>query len=78
MPAPFRLDAPPRPSPSPRRRKAQRGQGTIEYVGVVVMVTLLMAALGSAAAGWSGDIGNKLKDTVKAGLEKVGDVDGRR
>ena len=34
-------------------REDRRGQGTVEYVGVVVMVTLLIAAVAVAAKGWA-------------------------
>lgn len=52
---------------------AEDGQGTVEYVGVVVMVTLLIGALATAAAkGWTGDIGDALKDTLTKAVTKAG------
>jgi hypothetical protein len=53
-------------------RSSERGQGTVEYVGVVVMVTLLIGALATAAkTGWSGDIGDALKGTLEKAVKKA-------
>lgn len=46
-------------------RLDQRGQGTVEYVGVVVTMALLLGAVAVAARGWGNDIGNSLKEVVK-------------
>ena len=46
-------------------RSAQRGQGTVEYVGVVVTMALLLAAVATASRGWGTDIGNALKDVLR-------------
>jgi hypothetical protein len=43
------------------RSRENRGQGTVEYVGTVVMVTLLIAGVGAAAKGWAPDIGAELR-----------------
>jgi hypothetical protein len=43
----------------------RRGQGTVEYVGVVVTMALLLGAVAVAARGWGNDIGNSLKEVVK-------------
>ncbi|MFN8108653.1 MAG: hypothetical protein U0Y82_02235 [Thermoleophilia bacterium] len=51
-----------------RRMRDQRGQGTVEYVGVVVTMALLLGAVAVAAKGWGGDVGNSLKDVVKHAL----------
>lgn len=51
------------------RLSDQRGQGTVEYVGVVVMVTLLIAALGAATSKWAGPVGNELRDALKASID---------
>jgi hypothetical protein len=53
-------------------RSTEAGQGTVEYVGVVVMVTLLIGALATAAkTGWSGDIGDALKGTLEKAIKKA-------
>jgi hypothetical protein len=55
-------------------RSAEKGQGTVEYVGVVVMVTLLIGALATAASkGWTGAIGDELKKTLVGAVKKAGD-----
>lgn len=43
----------------------RRGQGTVEYVGVVVTMALLLAAVATASKGWGNDIGNSLKEVLK-------------
>lgn len=49
----------------------QRGQGTVEYVGIVVMVALLVSAVGVVASKWGGDIGDKLKDGLVKAIKKL-------
>jgi len=53
------------------RLRDRRGQGTIEYVGVVVMVTLLMSAMAVAAKQWGGDVGKGLKGAVQDGIDQL-------
>lgn len=52
-------------------RPDQRGQGTVEYVGIVVMVALLVSAVGVVASKWGGDIGDKLKDGLLKAIKKL-------
>jgi len=54
-----------------RARDDQRGQGTVEYVGVVVMVTLLIAAVAVAAKGWAPTIGDGLKKAIADAIKKA-------
>lgn len=56
------------------RRVDARGQGTVEYVGVVVTMALLLGAVAVAAKGWGNDIGNSLKEVVK---DSVGFASGK-
>ncbi len=49
----------------------QRGQGTVEYIGIVVMVALLVSAVGVVASKWGGDIGDKLKDGLLKAIKKL-------
>jgi hypothetical protein len=60
------------------RLQDRRGQGTIEYVGVVVMVTLLMSAMAVAAKTWGGDVGKGLKGAVEAGIDQLTDGLGKK
>ncbi len=52
------------------RRGDRAGQGTVEYVGVVVMVTLLIAAIGLGAKGWAPDIGGSLKKAIGEAIKR--------
>lgn len=53
------------------RAQDRRGQGTVEYVGVVVMVTLLIAAVAVAAKGWAPALGDSLKKAVQDAIKHV-------
>jgi hypothetical protein len=48
-----------------------RGQGTVEYVGVVVMVTLLIGAVAVAANGWAPSIGGDLRKVIGDAIDKA-------
>lgn len=52
-------------------RSDQRGQGTVEYVGIVVMVALLVSAVGVVASKWGGDVGDKLKDALIKAIKRL-------
>ncbi len=52
-------------------RSDQRGQGTVEYVGIVVMVALLVSAVGVVASKWGGDVGDKLKDAMLKAIKRL-------
>lgn len=54
-----------------RARERQRGQGTVEYVGVVVMVTLLIGAVAVAAKGWAPSVGDALKKAIGDAIKKA-------
>ncbi len=54
-----------------RARVAQRGQGTVEYVGVVVMVTLLIGAVAVASKGWAPGVGDALKKAIGDAIKKA-------
>lgn len=54
-----------------RARAPQRGQGTVEYVGVVVMVTLLIGAVAAAAKGWAPAVGDGLKKAIGDAIKKA-------
>jgi hypothetical protein len=43
----------------------------VEYVGVVVMVTLLIAAVGVATKGWAPTIGDGLKKAIGDAIKKA-------
>jgi hypothetical protein len=60
---------------------AQRGQGTVEYVGLILLVSLLMVGMVAAMKGFNGKQGteladlivNKIKQAVNAGRENTGE-----
>ena len=54
-----------------RAGRDRRGQGTVEYVGVVVMVTLLIAAVAVAAKGWAPSVGDGLKKAIGDAIKKA-------
>jgi hypothetical protein len=49
----------------------QRGQGTVEYVGMVVMVTLLVAAVAGMATGWADAVGDPLRKVITDSIKRV-------
>ncbi len=51
----------------------QRGQGTVEYIGTVVMVTLLIAGIAAAANGWGPSLGGSMKSVLTSVLKDVKD-----
>lgn len=54
-----------------RLRDDRRGQGTVEYVGVVVMVTLLIGAVAVAAKGWAPAVGDGLKKAIQEAIKSA-------
>ena len=43
---------------------AQRGQGTVEYVGLILLVALLMVGMVAAMKGFQGAQGVELAETI--------------
>ena len=54
-----------------RMGEDRRGQGTVEYVGVVVMVTLLIGAVAVAAKGWAPSVGDGLKKAIQQAIKSA-------
>ena len=52
-------------------RAGRPGQGTVEYVGVVVMVTLLIGAVAVAAKGWAPSLGGDLRKAIGEAIKKA-------
>jgi hypothetical protein len=54
---------------------ATRGQGTVEYVGLILLVSLLMVGMVAAMKGFNGRQGTELAevivDKIKAAVNKV-------
>ncbi len=53
----------------------ERGQGTVEYVGLILLVSLLMVGMVAAMKGFNGKQGQELAgvivDKIKEAVEKV-------
>jgi hypothetical protein len=46
------------------RAGSQRGQGTVEYVGLILLVALLMVGMVAAMKGFQGKQGLELAETI--------------
>jgi hypothetical protein len=44
--------------------EGQRGQGTVEYVGLILLVSLLMVGMVAAMKGFNGKQGTELADVI--------------
>ena len=55
--------------------RGQRGQGTVEYVGLILLVSLLMVGMVAAMKGFNGKQGTELAgvivDKIKEAVDKV-------
>ena len=58
-----------------RRLASEVGQGTVEYVALILLVALVMAGVVTAMKGYKTDEGKGLGDTIvkkiKQGVDKV-------
>ncbi|HKO37726.1 MAG TPA: hypothetical protein VJU14_05100 [Solirubrobacterales bacterium] len=58
-----------------RRLAGERGQGTVEYVGLILLVSLLMVGMVAAMKGFNGRQGTELADVIvnkiKEAVDKV-------
>ena len=57
-----------------QRIRGQMGQGTVEYVALILLVAMVMAAVAGATTNRSEglSIAKKVTDTLKASIDKVG------
>jgi Flp pilus assembly pilin Flp len=55
--------------------RGERGQGTVEYVGLILLVSLLMVGMVAAMKGFNGKQGTELAgvivDKIKEAVDKV-------
>jgi hypothetical protein len=58
-----------------RRLRGQAGQGTVEYVALILLVAMVMAAVATATTNTSEGLGiaKKVTDTLKGAIDSVGD-----
>jgi hypothetical protein len=56
------------------RVRGQMGQGTVEYVALILLVAMVMAAVATAGTNTSAGAGiaKKLTDTLKGAIDSVG------
>jgi hypothetical protein len=58
-----------------RRLGSERGQGTVEYVGLILLVSLLMVGMVAAMKGFNGKQGTELAglivDKIREAVDKV-------
>jgi hypothetical protein len=58
-----------------RRLAGETGQGTVEYVGLILLVSLLMVGMVAAMKGFNGKQGTELAEVIieriKAAVNKV-------
>jgi hypothetical protein len=47
-----------------RGATSERGQGTVEYVGLILLVSLLMVGMVAAMKGFNGKQGTELADVI--------------
>ena len=47
-----------------RRLASERGQGTVEYVGLILLVSLLMVGMVAAMKGFNGEQGTELAELI--------------
>jgi hypothetical protein len=47
-----------------RRLASERGQGTVEYVGLVLLVSLLMVGMVASMKGFTGKQGTELAEVI--------------
>lgn len=51
--------------------RSQRGQGTVEYVGLILLVALLMVGMVAAMKGFQGKQGLELAETIVARITEA-------
>lgn len=55
------------------RLAAERGQGTVEYVGLILLVSLLMVGMVVAMKGFSGKQGTELAELIVSKIQSAVD-----
>lgn len=53
------------------RAREERGQGTVEYVGIIFIVAAIVLAVAAAATGFAADIMNAIGDAIKGAIAKA-------
>lgn len=53
------------------RLASERGQGTVEYVGLILLVSLLMVGMVAAMKGFNGSQGTELAEVIIAKIKQA-------
>ncbi len=56
------------------RLRDQRGQGTVEYVALILLLALVFAAVVKFGAGKDFDIGKTIVEKLKSAIDGVGEA----
>jgi Flp pilus assembly pilin Flp len=56
-------------SPIARLIRDERGQGTVEYVGLILLVSLLMVGMVAAMKGFNGSEGTEIAEVIVAKIK---------
>ena len=59
-----------------RLRSGERGQGTVEYVALVLLLALVFAAVVKSGVGKDFEIGKTIVTKLKESIDGVGDAPG--
>jgi hypothetical protein len=53
------------------RFAGERGQGTVEYVGLILLVSLLMVGMVAAMKGFRGDQGTEIAEVIVSKIKQA-------
>jgi uncharacterized protein (UPF0333 family) len=54
-----------------QRLASERGQGTVEYVGLILLVSLLMVGMVAAMKGFNGRSGTEIAEVIVAKIKQA-------
>jgi hypothetical protein len=54
-----------------RRLAAERGQGTVEYVGLILLVSMLMVGMVAAMKGFNGTSGTEIAEVIISKIKQA-------
>ena len=54
-----------------RRFGDERGQGTVEYVGLILLVSLLMVGMVAAMKGFNGNSGTEIAEVIVSKIKSA-------
>ena len=54
-----------------RRLASERGQGTVEYVGLILLVSMLMVGMVAAMKGFNGTSGTEIAEVIISKIKQA-------